>query len=236
MGKKSTRASDATNEARDRRSGRVSLRRQSGERRTGSTRRGPNQPKPGESPQLLSPQVSSTEDTARDEWCADKSTPQTLDALPGTVDADGDGQGQQQPPTEEGECGGDVLKQLQGELFANRLGALRCAKAVVEFARAVGKILQQTLIAMEPDAWERWITTQLGMSVAEALAYMLFTDAPGIAEVDVSAARAISPGEAFRLVGILVDEFRNGQAAAPVAPLVGRPAAADSVDVVPAEE
>ena len=113
---------------------------------------------------------------------------------------------------------------LIDEIQENRMGAMRTAKALAEFAWATGAKLREARELVGGDTFIGWLSSALGISRREAAALVHFSRRP---KFDASPVRTMTLGEALELVALLCDEYRDwpktsGVAAKPKAP---RPAA-----------
>ncbi len=97
----------------------------------------------------------------------------------------------------------DEDRELIGAIHENRLGALRCAKAMISFGRAAGDKLAQVQAQFGEEAFENWTRPTLGLPANEALGWMRFANEPQAGGVDVSPTVAVEPEVVLRLIGLL---------------------------------
>ncbi len=98
------------------------------------------------------------------------------------------------------------LATLVGEIQEGRMGCMRVAKALAEFAWSTGAKLRQAREMVGGDAFVAWLPQTLGISRREAAALFHFSRRP---KFDASPCRAMRLGEALELVAGLCDEYRK---------------------------
>jgi hypothetical protein len=89
------------------------------------------------------------------------------------------------------------------------LGATRCAKALVEFARTAGQRLVEARTAIGSKAFDRWVDRTLAITPGEAKALLDFAQDPGVGMAEVSPSQAMTLTEAMQLVAQLCHHFHR---------------------------
>lgn len=100
------------------------------------------------------------------------------------------------------------LAALVGEIHEGRLGSMRTAKALAEFAWATGEKLREARKLIGADAFIAWLPQTLGITRREAAAMFNFSRRP---KFDASPARDMTLGEALELVAMLCQQYQQWQ-------------------------
>ncbi len=114
------------------------------------------------------------------------------------------------------------LEETVAQINEAHAGTLRCAKGLVDSARALGRHLAEARDLVGRDAWRAWVIRTPAISPEEAEACLRFIEEPGVMTADVSPARAVTLYAASGWVGLLVDAFRAGPTERGVQPAAER--------------
>jgi hypothetical protein len=92
------------------------------------------------------------------------------------------------------------MTDLVGQIHDTALGAMRVAKALVEFSRAAGQRLFQAREIVGQEHLDRWVHTGLSIAPAEAMALIGYAKDPVVDQPDVSPTNSMTLTEALLLV------------------------------------
>jgi hypothetical protein len=101
----------------------------------------------------------------------------------------------------------DNINERIGEIHKVALGAIRCAKATVEFARTAGQRLVEARAALGNQGFEHWVDRTLAITPADARGLIDFVADPEVATAAISPTDAVTLAQVVELVRRLDKQF-----------------------------